>query len=390
MIKLKAYIYLLYDMVNLFGRVYKKEDLFRHIGNVEQVGGLKLVELSETVERGVRAAIVRTGELSFLVAIDRAMDIVNADYKGIPLAFISPAGIAAPSFFEPEGLGWVRGFPGGLLTTCGLTYAGAPTVDQGEQLGLHGRISYRPAKLTYAGGYWNSNEYTVALEGEAKEARIFGANLTIKRRIEAKLGERRITIKDKVTNEGWDKQPLMIIYHMNFGFPILDSNSKLVSTSYLYFPRDAEAKAGAEKFNEFQNPTKGFNEKVYIHDLLADKDGYAYSAVINKKLLGGLGSYIKVRKKDLPRFIEWKMMGEGTYVLGMEPSNSFVMGRDRDRALGTLQYIDPQEEKEFFVETGVLEGEEIDKYEEKVDNITGKVKPKMAQDINEFLKMVKQ
>jgi hypothetical protein len=377
-------------MVNLFGRVYKKEDILRRIGNVDQVGGLKIVELTESVEHGVRTAIVRTGELNFLVAIDRAMDIVNADYRGIPLAFISPTGIAAPSFFEPEGLGWLRGFPGGLLATCGLTYAGAPTIDQGEQLGLHGRISYSPAKLIFAGGYWKNDEYTIALEGEAKEARIFGANLTIRRRLEATLGGKRIIIKDKVTNEGWSRQPLMIIYHMNFGFPILDSNSKLVSTSHLYFPRDAEAKADAEKFDEFQNPTKGFNEKVYIHDLLADKDGYAYSAIINKKLLGGLGAYIKIRKKDLSRLIEWKMMGEGTYVLGMEPTNGgFVMGRDRDRALGTLQYIEPQEEKEFFIETGVLEGEEINSYEEMVYGITGKAKPKMVKDVSEFLKMVK-
>jgi len=376
-------------MVNLFGRVYKKSDLLRHIGSVDQVGGVRLVELSDSVERGVRAALVRTGQLNFLVAIDRALDIVNADYKGIPLAFISPTGIVAPSFYEPEGLGWVRGFPGGLLTTCGLTYAGAPTVDQGEQLGLHGRISYAPAKLHYAGGYWKGEDYIIALEGETKEARIFGTNLTIRRRLEVKLGEKRITIHDKVTNEGWDKQPLMILYHMNFGFPILDANSKMVSTSHLYFPRDSEAKAGAEKFNEFQNPTKGFNEKVYIHDLLTDKDGYAYSAIINEKLLKGLGAYIKIRKKDLPRLIEWKMMGEGTFVLGMEPTNGFVMGRDKDRALGTLQYIEPQEEREFFVETGVLEGEEIKAYEEMVNGITKKAKPKMVQDVKEFVKATK-
>lgn len=377
-------------MVKLYGRVHKKVDILRHVGHPDQLGGVKLFELSDSFEHGVRAALVKTGELNFLVAIDRAMDIVNAEYKGIPLAFISPTGVVAPSFYEPEGIGWVRGFAGGLLTTCGLTYAGAPTVDQGEQLGLHGRISYSPAKLIHAGGQWNGDDYVIALEGESRESRVFEPNITLKRRIETKLGEKRIMIHDKVTNEGWDRQPLMILYHMNFGFPLLDTSSRLVSTSHLYFPRDAEAKTGAEKFNEFQPPTRGFKEKVYIHDMAVDKDGYSYTAIINEKLLNGLGFYIKFRKNELPRLIEWKMMGEGTYVLGMEPSNGFVMGRDKDRTFGTLQFIEGQEVKEFHLELGVLEGEEIKKYEEMINTITKETKSKMVADVNEFLRAIKK
>ena len=31
------------------------------------------------------------------------------------------------------------------MTTCGLTYMGAPCTDAGDTLGLHGRISNTPA-----------------------------------------------------------------------------------------------------------------------------------------------------------------------------------------------------------------------------------------------------
>ncbi len=373
-------------MVELFNQTYSKTELLKHVGQMDQLGGVKLFELSDGVEKGVRAALFRTGKLSFIVAIDRCMDIVNAEYMGAPLAFISPTGIVAPSFFEPEGIGWVRGFPGGLLTTCGLTYAGAPTVDQGEQLGLHGRISYSPAKLTCADGHWDGDNYIITLEGESREAMIFGPNVTLRRKIEAKLGDKCIRIHDKVVNRGWERQPMMIIYHMNLGFPLLDSDSRMVSTSRAYLPRDAEARTNADKFSEFQPPTKGFREKVYIHDLLADKDGYSYTALINDKLMNGLGFYIKFKKSQLPFLIQWKMMGEGTYVLGMEPSNCIVMGRDKDRELGTLQFIEPQEEKEFHIEAGVLEGEETRVYKEMVDKITGGKRPNIISDINEFLK----
>jgi len=40
------------------------------------------------------------------------------------------------------------------------------------------------------------------IEGEMKEARVFEPNLVLRRRIESKLGERKIKITDEVVNEG--------------------------------------------------------------------------------------------------------------------------------------------------------------------------------------------
>ena len=41
--------------------------------------------------------------------------------------------------------------------------------------------------------------------------------------------------------------------------------------------------------------------------------------------------------------IGWKMMGEGEYVVGMEPSNCLTGGRANERANGTLREIEPGE-----------------------------------------------
>jgi len=376
-------------LVHLYKRVYGGKDLLKRIGDMDQVGGVKILELSEGLERGVRVALVRIGELSFLVSIDRCMDVVNAEYKGIPLGWISPTGIVSPGFYEPEGLGWTRGFPGGLLTTCGLTYMGAPTVDQGEPLGLHGRISYIPARLIYAGSCWDGDEYVTALEGEVREAKVFEPNIALRRRMEARLGKRHLVIRDKVTNEGWGAQPLMILYHVNIGFPVLDNGSSLVSTSHLYVPRDDEAKVDAEKFSEFHEPTSGYKEKVYFHDMLTDADGYAYSAIVNEKLLDGMAVYVKYRKSELPRFIQWKMMGEGTYVVGMEPANGLVMGRDKDRRWGTLQHLKPQETREFNIEIGVLVGEEVQNFKEKINSVTKGARSKMIGTVEEFVEVTR-
>lgn len=79
-------------MVNLYEKDFKRENLLERIGSIEQVGGIKITELLGGFEQRIRAAIIRTGELSFLVAIDRCMDIINAEYKGIPSSWISPTG----------------------------------------------------------------------------------------------------------------------------------------------------------------------------------------------------------------------------------------------------------------------------------------------------------
>ena len=72
-----------------------------------------------------------------------------------------------------------------------------------------------------------------------------------------------------------------------------------------------------------------------------------------------LGLYVRFRQKELPRYIEWKMMGEGRYVVGMEPANCGVGGRAKERAAGTLQFLEPGEERQFFVQLGILEGGDV-------------------------------
>ncbi|MBS7649339.1 aldose 1-epimerase family protein [Candidatus Bathyarchaeota archaeon] len=354
---------------------------------MEQVAGIKILELLNGFERNVRVAVVRNGELSFLVGIDRGMDIVNAEYRGVPLSWISPTGIVAPNFYEPEGFGWLRGFPGGLMTTCGLTYMGAPTFDEGESLGLHGRVSYSPADLLRADAYWDGENYKIVFEGEIRESKVFEPNVVLRRCITTFLGEKRITIRDVVTNRGWKSQPLMILYHINIGFPLLEEGSRFLSTTDYFVPRDQEASEGAEGFMSVHEPRPDYREKVYFHSMLTDSDGNAYAAVVNDKLLGGLGVYVKYNKMELPRFIQWKMLGEGTYVMGMEPANSLVLGRDKERVWKTLEHIKPQEKREFNLEIGILVGSDIGRFEEKISSVVGTKKPLMVKSLEKFIEL---
>ena len=356
--------------MKLFGRGYSKKELLTRIGDISQVGGVKKVILADGNESGVEAIEFKTGTgLNFTVLPGRGMDISEANYNGKSLCWRSCTGDINSAYFEPDGLGWLRGFYGGLLVTCGLTYAGHPCVDDGKELGLHGRASYIPAKNVNCDGKWEKDEYIIWATGKIKEAAVFGDNIMLTRTISAKLGESKIYINDMVENIGFEKSPHMILYHINGGFPAVDANSLLVAPTLKAEPRDDASKVGAKEYYRFQAPTPGFKERCYFHDMKADSNGYVYAGLINRSFnVGeGFGFYIKYLKKQLPFFVQWKMNGEGTYVVGIEPANCFLSNRAKLREEGRLPFLNPGEKRTYKIEIGVLSNsKEIKEFENKV------------------------
>ncbi|MDI3548568.1 MAG: hypothetical protein PWR10_2220 [Halanaerobiales bacterium] len=352
-------------MAKLYGREYTKNQILELVGDISQVCYAKPVKLTDGNQEGVDAVLVSTGSgLSFMVLPGRGMGISNADFKGSALGWMSSTGEIASAFYEPEGLGWLRGFYGGLLATCGLTYIGAPCEDNGEELGLHGRASYTPARNVWVDGKWDGDDYWVWVQGKIREATVFGENLVLTRKISAKLGDSKIFIEDTVENLGFERTEHMFLYHFNIGFPLLDEGSEFIAPSISVTPRDEEAAVGQEDYYKVSAPVPGYKEKVYYHELASLPDGSTKVGLINRNFNNkqGLGIYIAYSKKELPNLVQWKMVGQGHYVMGIEPANSWVSGRDLARKDGTLKYLEPGEKRSYKLEIGVLESqEEIEK-----------------------------
>jgi hypothetical protein len=336
-------------MATLYGRKWTRAELLPYVGDLSQIAGIRLGEWSDGPERGLRIADVRTGSgLEFTLLIDRGLDLGPASYRGLPLAWISPAGFAHPSFYEPEGLGWLRTFGGGLMIGCGLTYLGSPGEDEGEALGLHGRLSHLPARNLRVNQEWQGDECAFWVEGEVRQARLFAEDLRLTRRVTSWLGQDRILIQDRVENLGEAPSPLMILYHINLGFPLLDETCSLTAEPHPVHPRDAVAAPGLGDWMHFQQPTHGYKEQVFYHDLPADRDGWAAITLSNPTRQISLT--VRFQKNTLPNLVEWKMMGHAAYVLGLEPANCWVDGRSQERLNGTLQVIEPGEQRHFRVE----------------------------------------
>ena len=59
---------------------------------------------------------------------------------------------------------------------------------------------------------------------------------------------------------------------------------------------------------------------------------------------------------ELPHLFQWKMMGEGAYVLGIEPANSSgINGRAAARQSGDLAYLAPGQSVTYDIAFEIFE-----------------------------------
>lgn len=376
--------------MEIYGKKYKVDDLRRRVGNPAQVAGVRVVQLDDANERPGRAALIHTGAgLDVTVMLDRCLDISSASFNGRAMGWRSSTGDVAPQYFEAEGIRWLRSYFGGLVTTCGLTNVGAPAA--GSELsgdGLHGRIGHTPARDIKVSQEWQGDRYVLSVTGTMRETRVFGENLTLTRTVSTALGEKRFWIHDVVANEGFSPSKYMLLYHCNIGWPALDAGSRILSPSRQVAPRDATASQGKERFNQMDPPKHGYAEKCYYHDMAPGKDGKVTVALVNDGFArnDGFGVYVKYDPEQLPRFVEWKQMGEQDYVIGFEPCNCGVEGRHIDEELGLSHTLQPGERRSFDIEFGAITtAEEV----KAVERSVGKVTPKFVDSYRAFTKKPK-
>ena len=367
-------------VVTLWGRQWSREELLARVGRLEQLAGIRLVEGGDGAERGVRMLRCWSGAgFDFEVLVDRGFDIGGAWINGRPLAWSSPVGLVGPWYCEPAGIGWFRGFPGGLVSTCGLDHTLLGGADDTtvfnyphrvtETYGLHGRYTGLPARLAGYGVSWDGDDGVLWAEGEVLQAALFGEQLLLRRRIEADLGGVSLRITDTVTNIGPTPCPHMMLYHCNIGFPVVDAGSELV---YPSGPGSCVSAASSPDYLELTGPSADFVEECYEHDMRAGPDGLVGAAVVNRAI--GLGVFQRYDRSALPRHITWRQLGTVAYVVAMEPSTNRDAGRFDARQRGELAHLAPGEARRYRLEIGALVGDDaIDAFARGARDLAGQV-----------------
>jgi hypothetical protein len=270
------------------------------------------------------------------------------------LTWRSSVGDAHTTYYDASGSAWLRSFQGGMLVTCGLDTFGKPNRDGEEEFGLHGRVSNTPARAVNYSAAWVGDEYRLEVSGEIRQTRVFGENLVMRRRILTAMGSNRIRVEDVVTNESFSSHRHMILYHINSGFPLLSEKARLKFDICATTPYDETSRLGVRDWMVFQPPTPGYQEQNFIHVPVPDGKGWAVAELENPELK--LGLRISFDTSTLPYLNEWKMMGEGLYVLGIEPINwAANNGCNSASAQKLLPILEAGESRSYALEIEVVE-----------------------------------
>lgn len=335
------------------------------ISHHAQLGGIETSVLDSGLGKGTRIAWVNTGTgLRYKLVLDRAMDITDALYNQFNLVWLSHAGIVRPGRFPDGGIEWLRGFAGGLMTTCGLDHVGGPETDQYGERGLHSRISNIPAEIESilqpdpVNGIMD-----MSITGRMRQFQVLGENLELKRTISGTLGKSVIKISDEVFNRGNSPAAHMLLYHFNFGWPLVDEGTAINWNGKWYSREEPDKRKIFLEGNDFRScrapmdEHAGAGEEAAFIDPEPDQQGICTCGLRNDRI--GIELVLKFPKKQLPWLTNWQHWAKGEYVTGLEPGTHPPIGQARARKEGTLIFIEPGESRKYQMELELIQNRTI-------------------------------
>lgn len=304
-------------------RDFSSADLRKRTVDGRGVADIRLLQVEDGPGRGQRLLVVRNATgIGFEIAVDRGFDISSATWRGINIGWNSANGMPWPpnSIDAEDGVGFYRNFDG-FIVTCGLDHFGEARKADASRYAhkhrkqifhpLHGRISSQRATLWGHGIDWSADAPVIWAEGLVRQSSVFGENLVLRRRIEIDVFGHMISIHDVVENRGFRPTPHAILYHVNFGYPFLDEDTKLSG--------DLSDELTSAFNGEDRRPRDDFVD--YYQEMPVNSD--ASTAIVelsNSGLFGGTCARLSFSRAALPRFGIWRAFQSGVYALGLEPA----------------------------------------------------------------------
>jgi Domain of unknown function (DUF4432) len=352
---------------------------------------IKKLTLHGGKQEGVDVVIVNNGKLTLTVVPTRGMNVLSVTSGDVRLGWDSPVKeVVHPQFINLQGrggLGWLDGF-NEWLARCGLESNGHPGVDKfinnvgaeaTMELTLHGKISNIPASEVEV-IVDRKPPYRIRLRGRVDERMFYGPKLELKTEISTEPGSNSFRVSDVITNRGGQEQEYELLYHTNYGHPLLEEGSTFLAPVSRVTPFNEHAASEIGRYSEYAGPTPGYVEEVYCLRPLADKDGRTVIALRNKAKDRAVSLTFPV--KDLPYVSLWKnttVEAEG-YVTGLEPGVNFPSNRRIERKYGRVPKLFPGETHSATIDFAIHTGaEDTQRLADQIAAIQGDTKPVIDQ-----------
>lgn len=331
----------------------------------EQPWGVNLRRLNGGPSDGIDLVTLDNGHLRLSILPTRGMGIWKVQCGDLPLKWDSPVTAPVhPALVDQSrrgGIGWLDGF-NELICRCGLNWHGAPGTDTrrdeagdivSEQfLPLHGRVANLPAHRVWVEV---ENDGTISVLGEVDETSVFGERLRLTSRLSTTPGSSSFSIQDTITNLGSAPAEAELLYHCNFGTPMLGAGASFHTAATRVAPRDARAAEGTHTWETFEGPTQGYAEQVYFMTPISDATGRGLAVLRDPEKSAALA--LRFHTNTLPWLTLWKntQAAEDGYCCGIEPSSSLPNNRQFEREQGRVLNLASQQSAEFNLSFEIAE-----------------------------------
>lgn len=296
------------------------------------------------VSDGVLVVELAAGPTRVVVLPDRGLGIWRVVVGDTTLGWQSPVqGPVHPRFVplaEPSGIGWLDGFDE-LVARCGLVSNGAPDFDAHGRLvhPLHGRIANLPARDVEV--TLDETAGSVTLTGCVAETRFLVHDLRLHTAITVRTDRPGVAWTDRVENHSDRPTAMQLVYHVNFGPPLLGAGAECLADVEELVPRDAAAAGDAGTWNRYVAPQPGRGEQVHFARVRTAGNGQSQAILVAAD--GSHGARLSWRAAELPCFTLWKNQGglADGYVTGFEPGTNYPNQRSFEEAQGRVVTLAP-------------------------------------------------
>ena len=157
----------------------------------------------------------------------------------------------------------------------------------------------------------------------------------------------RVAWNDRVENLSDRPTTMQMLYHVNFGPPLLGAGASLVADVEEVAPRDAAAVGDVPSWNRYAAPEAGRGEQVHFMRLRPDAAGRAEVMLVAPD--GARAARLSWRAAELPCLTLWKNQGglADGYVTGIEPGSNYPNPRSFEEKQGRVVPLAPHADISF-------------------------------------------
>jgi hypothetical protein len=240
-----------------------------------------------------------------------------------------------------------------MLVRCGFEWAGHPGIDNGKLLTLHGRAGNTPASKVVV-AIDDQPPHRIRVRGRVDEQTFKFVDYEMWTEISTEPGSAGFRISDMLTNRGDYEREFQIIYHGNFGPPLLQEGSVFEAPVKQLTPFNEYAAKDMATWTTYRGPTQDYDEQVY--NVVPFTEGSGRTLVMLRNKAGDRGIKLQYTVAELPYFTLWKNTDteKQGYVTGLEPGTGYAYNRGIERKFGRVPKLQAGASRSFTLDYTIL------------------------------------